>query len=295
MPWYNNQPLTIGQFMAWLQNSESARDKSKLVTMYLGISYLLGNVKPGGNGSYQSLSGHPLTANSANELMALTAEIAVSAFGGGQDPAETTGRLPLTRAMVVTIMNMGLPDPGAPDGFVQGNRDANNFLKAAKKAANNGYHIIRRDNAIKNELRDFLPIADPIIQGWFDTWDTMRTEQANVPAQKALGSLRAHQKMKFLGEKGIFVDKGGHGGGNFWLLTRAIDGHAVILISSKQEKDIKAKYTQVATGNSSVVGREISGTFVGDKKTKRYLFSITGGRRTDVIWFQSLPENKQKN
>jgi len=110
-----------------------------------------------------------------------------------------------------------------------------------------------------------------------------RQDQARLDksAVKIIKNIRQHQKMKLDGS-GL---KGGHEAGNFWLLSRSIDGMPILLVSSTGEKGIKDSYVGQATGLASASNPGVcTGSFSQDKKSGRILFMVEQGQtQTSVL------------
>jgi hypothetical protein len=104
-------------------------------------------------------------------------------------------------------------------------------------------------------------------------------------AVKAIKNIRQHQKMKLDGA----VVKGGHDTGNFWLLSRSIDGMPILLVSSAGDKDIKDSYVSQASGLASASNPGVcTGSFVQDKKAGRIRFMVEQGQTQTPVFASAL-------
>jgi hypothetical protein len=104
-------------------------------------------------------------------------------------------------------------------------------------------------------------------------------------AVKAIKNIRQHQKMKLDGS-GL---KGGHEAGNFWLLSRSIDGMPILLVSSTGEKAVKDSYVGQATGLASASNPGVcTGSFSQDKKSGRILFMVQQGQTQTPVLASAL-------
>lgn len=104
-------------------------------------------------------------------------------------------------------------------------------------------------------------------------------------AVKMLKTIRQHQKMKLDGS-GL---KGGHDAGNFWLLSRSIDGMPILLVSSAGDKDIKDTYISQANGLASASRPDVcTGSFLQDKKAARIRFMVDRGQTQTPVFASAL-------
>jgi hypothetical protein len=104
-------------------------------------------------------------------------------------------------------------------------------------------------------------------------------------AMKTIKKIRDHQKMKLDGS-GL---KGSHESGNFWLLSRSIDGMPILLVSSTGEKAIKDSYVGQATSLASASNPGVcTGTFSQDKKSGRILFMVEQGQTQTPVLASAL-------
>jgi hypothetical protein len=116
--------------------------------------------------------------------------------------------------------------------------------------------------------------------------EAARRDEARLDktARKAIKEMRTHQRMKLDGSI-----KGGHPSGNFWLLVRSIDGLPILLVSSKEEKDIKDGFVQHATQLASVSnGTVCTGTFKQDKNASRISFTLERGQTQTPVFVSAL-------
>jgi hypothetical protein len=114
-----------------------------------------------------------------------------------------------------------------------------------------------------------------------------RQDQARLDktAVKMIKTIRDHQKMKLDGS-GF---KGGHEEGNFWLLSRSIDGMPILLVSSTGEKAIKDTYISQANGLASASRPDIcTGSFLQDKKSGRIRFMVQQGQTQTPVFASAL-------
>jgi hypothetical protein len=107
----------------------------------------------------------------------------------------------------------------------------------------------------------------------------------DTTAVKALKKIRDHQKMKLDGS-GV---KGAHAAGNFWLLGRAIDGMPILLVSSKEEKEISESYISQATNLASASNATVcTGSFAQDKKANQISFTVERGQTQTPVFVSAL-------
>ncbi len=99
----------------------------------------------------------------------------------------------------------------------------------------------------------------------FGQFKVSQTRANDAVLIQGLGELRAHQRVKLMGG-GFMGKKGKHDAGKFFLMTKAIDGHAILLISSNVNKDIDQKYIDMARGLAGLPNQEIQGTFSVDRQ-----------------------------
>jgi hypothetical protein len=113
-----------------------------------------------------------------------------------------------------------------------------------------------------------------------------RQDQARLDktAVKMIKTIRDHQKMKLDGSL-----RGGHESGNFWLLSRSIDGMPILLVSSSGETAIKDNYISQATGLASASRPDVcTGTFLQDKKLGRIRFMVQQGQTQTPVFASAL-------
>lgn len=206
-----------------------------------------------------------------------------------------------------TVIEKTVTETDASPGHTD-RRDPQYYAIAATKLANN--KAIRPLGPLTNNTSIDLMLAlmgsvgdkyDPELEEYYVQFRQYAAQQAakqyeeqmakqdvarlDKTALKTIKNIRQHQKMKLDGA----VVKGGHETGNFWLLSRSIDGMPILLVSSAGDKDIKDSYVSQASGLASASNPGVcTGSFVQDKKAARIRFMVEHGQTQTPVFASAL-------